>query len=99
MIHLTQENFDDAIARQKSFVVFGAAWCGYCRVMEPVIEEIAAIYVRRVQVAKVDADVETALVARFGITIFPTFLVFERGVEVNRTFGAKTLEELEQMIG
>ena len=99
MTHLTQSNFDDTIATGKVFVEFGAAWCGYCRIMEPIIEKLAAEYEGRVVVGKVDAEAEPSLIARYDITTFPTFIVFEDSVAADRKMGAQTLEALERMIG
>ena len=99
MITLTKENFDDTIAAGKAFVIFGAAWCGYCRLMEPIVEELEAGYKGDARLGKVDVDAEKDLSARYDITTLPTCVLFENGAETDRKIGAQTLEALESMIG
>ena len=98
MIRLTKDNFDETISSERVLVTFGATWCGYCRVMIPVVEEFANKYKRTIKIAKVDVDKEEALTASYHITTYPTFILFENGVEVDRKTAANSIEELERMI-
>ena len=98
MTNLTKASFDKAIAHGRVLVNFGAVWCGYCRVMVPVVEEFANKYSSVIKVANVDMDEEEALTARYDITTYPTFILFENGVEVNRKTAANSIEELERMM-
>jgi thioredoxin len=66
-----------------------AEWCGPCRAMAPVLEELAAEMAGRVRVAKLDVDENPATAARFGVTSIPTLLVLHRGREVDRIVGAR----------
>jgi len=95
----TKDNFDKVIANGKVLAKFGAEWCGYCRMMEPVLKELANKYDGVVSVVKVDVDEETELADRYDATTLPTFIVFENGVETKRKIGAMPIEELERLIG
>jgi thioredoxin 2 len=66
-----------------------AEWCGPCRAMAPVLEELAAEMAGSVRVAKLDVDENPATAARFGVTSIPTLLVLHRGREVDRIVGAR----------
>ena len=90
--HLTTENFDKAISTGKSLVDFWASWCGPCKMVSPIIEELSVEYEGKVTVAKVNTDEETDLVARFGIQGIPTVILFEDGVEINRFVGVRPKE-------
>ena len=93
-----KNNFDEMISNGKVFAAFGAAWCGYCRIMEPIVEELANKYDGIAKIVKVDVDEDPTLVARYDVTTFPTFIVLENGVEKDRKIGAQPIEELERMI-
>ena len=99
MTYLTSDNYESTVASGKVFVTFGATWCGYCRMMEPVIEDLAAKYAGEVTVAKVDADAEPTLIKQNKVRAFPTFVMFKDGVETGRKTGAQSMEDLESMIG
>jgi len=90
--HLTTENFDKAISTGKSLVDFWASWCGPCKMVSPIIEELSVEYEGKVTVAKVNTDEETDLVMRFGIQGIPTVILFENGVEINRFVGVRPKE-------
>ena len=90
--HLTTDSFDQAISKGKSLVDFWASWCGPCKMVSPIIEELAAEYEGKVTVAKVNTDEETDLVMRFGIQGIPTVILFENGVEINRFVGVRPKE-------
>ena len=98
MMSLTKANFDEAIAKGKVLVDFGATWCGYCRIMAPVVEDIASKYNDTLKVFKVDVDADQDLATRYNVEAFPTFILFKDGVEAARQTGASSVEELERMI-
>jgi len=89
IINLTSANFDAAIANGTTLVDFWAAWCMPCKMVAPVIEELASEYEGTVTVAKVDVDSESAIAARFGIMGIPTVLLFKDGAEVKRFVGVQ----------
>jgi thioredoxin 2 len=79
-------------------VDFWAEWCGPCKMMAPVLEQLAARRRLSLQVAKVDTDAEQALAARFGIRSIPTLILFDRGRELARQSGTMPLAALEQWL-
>lgn len=98
-VHLNQEGFDKLIAGgQTALVDFWAAWCGPCKMLAPVIEELAAQYDGKVTVAKVDVDEEQDLAARYGVMSIPTVVLFQNGQEVERLVGFLPKERYEEII-
>ena len=92
MIELTDENFDELINDELVLVDFFATWCGPCRMLSPIIEEVANE--ENVKVIKVDVDKHEDLAKRFGIMSIPTVIVFKKGEEVNKNIGLVSKEEI-----
>ena len=88
--HFNTQTFEAAIAGDKPVLVdFWATWCGPCRMIAPVIEEIAADFDGRAVVGKVDVDQEPELARLFGIMSIPTLIVFKGGKIVEQAVGAR----------
>ena len=86
--HFDTAAFEAAIAGDKPVLVdFWATWCGPCRMIAPVIEEIAAEFEGKAVVGKVDVDEEPGLAQRFGIMSIPTVIFFKDGREIDRKVG------------
>ena len=97
MTNLTKNNFDKTIASGTVLVDFWAKWCSYCRMIEPVIEEISNKH-QNIKIAKVNVDEEKELASRYGVTTLPTFICFKNGIESSRVKGAQPADVLEDMI-
>jgi len=92
LLDLTAENFDETISQGKVFVDFWAGWCGPCKTLKPIMEELANDVSGRAVVAKVDIDAQNALAARFRVMSIPTVILFESGVEKKRFVGLQQKE-------
>ncbi len=98
---VTTETFDREVLGSEIPVVvnFWAAWCGPCRMVAPVMDEIARDYEGSVKVVKVDVDAEPELAARFGVSGIPTIAFFEPGQEPKAVVGALPKRALVEAFG
>ncbi|HBR80532.1 MAG: lpbca thioredoxin [Candidatus Uhrbacteria bacterium GW2011_GWE2_45_35] len=98
-LNLTAQNFDQTILQSDKpiFVDFWAPWCGPCRMMGPIVEELA-LEMENVLVAKVNVDEETEVAQRFNILSIPTFMVFKGGQPVDQFSGAMSKEVMKERI-
>lgn len=90
-IVLTEENFQEEVldAAVPVLVDFWATWCGPCRMVAPIIEEIAREQEGVIKVGKVDVDENPGLAADYGVASIPTLMVFKNGVAVRTAVGAR----------
>lgn len=95
---LTADNFDESVASGVSLVDFWATWCGPCRMVGPIVEQIAEEYVGKANVGKVDVDQEQALAMRFNVMSIPTLILFKDGQPVDKIVGAVPKQHLAAMI-
>jgi len=95
---LTDATFDELIAASERpvLVEFWAEWCPPCRVLAPVLDDIASEHAERLVLYKVNSDENPGLVARFAVASVPTTLVFDRGAMVKRMIGARGKRHLLQ---
>lgn len=103
--HLTDQNFESEALKTNSpiLVEFWAPWCGPCRVMAPVLEEMADEYKEKIRVGKLNVDENPATAASYQILSIPTLILFEKGEVQKKIIGAipkkRLVDELGSWIG
>ncbi len=100
VMQLSAENFEQEVLKSDKPVLvdFWAAWCGPCKTIAPVVEELAGELAGKVKVAKLNVDEHGDIPARYGIMSIPTLILFKDGEEAERMLGYKTKEELLEAI-
>ena len=91
---ITGETFDAQALTGAVVVEFGASWCMPCRMIEPVIAQLAESYAGRVRVFKVDTDLDAALAQRYEVRSVPTLVIMKGGEVTRRFVGLTTFERL-----
>ena len=88
-LEITDANFEETVLNSSKHVMvdFWAAWCGPCRMVGPIIDEISAEYADKAVVGKVDVDANQEFAAKYGVRNIPTVLVFQNGEVVGRQVG------------
>ena len=105
LMQVTDANFDENVANNAKPVLldFWAPWCGPCRMMEPVLEEVAAEWGDKIAIGKVNVDENPGTATKFDILSIPTLLVFSGGQVVKKLVGAmpkkRLAEELSEWVG
>jgi thioredoxin 1 len=99
-MHVTEQTFEQEVQNAALPVLadFWAAWCGPCRMIAPIVEELARDYEGQIRVAKIDVDENPDLANRFGIMSIPTLAVFVDGQVVSRIVGYVPKAELKRHI-
>jgi thioredoxin len=98
-IELTEAGFDEALVAHPRLVVdFWATWCGPCRVLGPVLDEVAREHADRVTVGKVNVDEQPGLAGRFSIRSIPTLIFFKNGEPADTVIGAVPRAEIEKRL-
>lgn len=98
VLHLTEDDFKETIAQGVVLVDFFATWCGPCRMIAPIIEQLAAEFVGKAKVAKIDIDEAQQITGSLQITSVPTLILFKDGKEIQRVVGVKNFDYLSGLI-
>lgn len=98
-ITLKKENFKEEVLESKGFVLvdFYANWCGPCKMLSPVIHQVAEEYAGVVKVGKVDVDAEMELANKYGIVSIPTLILFKDGVPYKKSLGYVSKDAIVKM--
>lgn len=99
-IMITSENFDRTVMQSEKTVLidFWAGWCGPCRMLAPIIDEIAEEYADTVTVGKINVDEQPQLAAAFGVESIPTLIAFKNGVPLGALVGLQSKESVIDLI-
>ncbi|MDR3605589.1 MAG: thioredoxin [Desulfomonilaceae bacterium] len=100
LLHVTDADFDQQILKSEvpALVDFWAAWCGPCRTVGPVVEELAGEYKDKVKVAKLNVDDNKQTPSKYGVKGIPTLILFKNGQVVDQIVGAVPKNKIKDML-
>jgi thioredoxin 1 len=97
-IELTNENFEAVTSEGVSLVDFWAPWCGPCRMIAPVIDELANDFDGKANICKVNTDEQQDLAVKFGVRSIPTIVFLKNGEKVDEMIGAASKQAFEDKL-
>jgi len=100
IVHVTDDNFETEVLKSDIPVLvdFWAAWCGPCKMIAPILDELADQYTGKVKIAKMDVDANKATPTKFGIRGIPTLIIFKDGNAEATKVGALTRPQLVEFL-
>jgi len=98
--HITNENFESDVLKSEEPVLmdFWAEWCGPCKMLAPILDQIADEYKGRLQIAKLDVEENQAIAMQFGVRSIPTLILFKGGVVEAQHVGMLSKEQLNKLL-
>ena len=100
LLHITDANFEEEILKSSTpaLVDFWAAWCGPCRTVGPVVEELAGEYTGKVKIAKLNVDDNKQTPSKYGVRGIPTLMLFRNGQVVDQIVGAVPKSKIKELL-
>jgi thioredoxin 1 len=98
VIYLDDSNFKNEIAKGVTLVDFYADWCGPCRMITPIIEELSTEFDGKAKIAKLDIEKAQEVTSEFQVTSIPTIILYKDGKEIKRIVGLRDKETLKKMV-
>jgi thioredoxin 1 len=100
VVHLTADNFEEEVENSSLPVLvdFWAVWCGPCKMIAPIIDQLADEFDGKVKIAKLNVDENRELAMRFKVMSIPTLMLFKNGEVVNQLVGARPKAELVKLL-
>lgn len=100
VVTITSDNFDEEVIKSEKPVLidFWASWCGPCKMVSPIIDEVANEVINSVKVGKVNVDEQPELATKFGIMSIPTLIVFKNGEVSNKAVGVRSKQEILELL-
>ncbi|MGV3243710.1 thioredoxin [Staphylococcus sp. 11261D007BR] len=98
LIEVTDSNFDEQVKEGVKLVDFWATWCGPCKMIAPVLEDLAEEYDGKADILKLDVDQNQATAAKYEVMSIPTLIVFKDGEPVDKVVGFQPKENLAQVL-
>lgn len=100
VIHADENTFEKAVLQSDVPVLvdFWATWCGPCKAIAPVLDELSGEYANKARIVKIDVDQNPNLAAQYGIRSIPTLFVFKNGEKVDATMGMQTKAQLAALL-
>ena len=93
-VHFSEEEFNSAITAGPVIADFWATWCGPCKMIAPIIDQVAEELEGKITVGKIDVDENRSLASEYGVMSIPTVIYFKNGIEVKRFTGVQTKDKL-----
>lgn len=100
VVMLNEENFDEIVLKSEQCVLvdFWAEWCGPCKMVGPIIDEIAIEFSGKATVGKLNVDQSGTIAQRYGVMSIPTMIIFENGEEKERVVGFRPKQDIARLL-